>query len=76
MSGSDVTSIGVLISSIKQTSIELFLCLCCEGIIKCEIDNLGPLVNIHRGLRPGAVAFISNCALVLVTPFLRIISSS
>ena len=70
MSGSDVTSIGVLISSIKQTSIELFLCLCCEGIIKCEIDNLGPLVNIHRGLRPGAVAFISNCALVLVTPLL------
>ena len=62
--GPDCTAIGVSECSIKQASVELFLCLGCEGIIECHVDNLRPLGNLHRRLRPGAVTSIGNCAFV------------
>ena len=62
--GPDCTAIGVSECSIKQASVELFLCLGCEGVIECEVNNLGPLGNLHWRLRPGAVTSIGNCAFV------------
>ena len=64
MSCPNGTAIGVSVSSIKKASVELFLCLGCEGIIKGEVDNLGPLGSLHWGLRPGAVTSIRNLAFV------------
>ena len=61
-------AIWILISAIKQTSVKLFLCLGCDGIIECEVDNLGPLGNLQWGLRPGAVTSIRNCAFVRGAP--------
>ena len=61
-------AVWILISSIEQASVELFLRLFCEGIIECEVDNLGPLGNLQWGLRPGAVTSIRNCAFVRGAP--------
>ena len=58
------TAIWILESSIKQASVELTLCLGCEGVIKGDVDNLRPLGNLHRRLRAGTVTSISNLAFV------------
>ena len=70
MGGPYGTAIGVSVSSIKKASVELFLCLGCEGIIKGEVDNLGPLGSLYWGLRPGAVTSIRYLAEVRRTPLI------
>ena len=64
MCGPNVTAIWILVSSIKKSSVELTLCLGCEGVIEGHVDNLRPLGNLHRGLRRGTVTSVGNLAFV------------
>ena len=68
MGGPYGTAIGVSVRSIKKASVKLLFCLGCEGIIVSDVDNLGPLGSLHRGLRPGAVTSIRYLAFVRGTP--------